>query len=385
MREKQSEAIRSEIDKNLKSERTAMETERKRLQDEKDKQEDLIKNRLAEELAREKQRIEQNALESFEEKIKFLEKENDDRRKENKELRAKEIALLEKEKALKNQQEEMELKLKEEILKESEAIETKAREAERQKFEMDKRQLLKQIEDSKKLAEEMRRKAEQGSMQLQGEVQELALEEMLGRKYPFDTIEEVKKGVRGADCIQTVVNKLNQECGRIVYESKRTKDFQNPWIEKVKQDQIKANADVAVIVTETMPKDMERFGERDGVWICNYREVESLSFVLREMIIRMHNIKSAEENKGDKMEILYNYLTSNEFSSKIQRIVEVYDNMILQLNREKRAMNKQWAEREKQIGLVQENFVALFGSIKGIAGNELDDAGILSLPDSDIE
>jgi len=151
---------------------------------------------------------------------------------------------------------------------------------------------------------------------------------------------------------------MQQECGSIVYESKRTKAFAGDWIGKLKQDMVTAKADIAVIVTETMPSDMDRFGEKDGV---------------------------SEENKGDKMELLYNYLTSNEFVQNIQRIVENYDGMINQLNSEKKAMHKIWAQREKSIWVVQENIGSLFGSIKGIAGNALSTSNVLELPDTTID
>ena len=222
-------------------------------------------------------------------------------------------------------------------------------------------------------------------MQLQGEVQEIAIEDLLSRTYPFDKIKEVPKGVRGADCIQSVINSMQQECGSIVYESKRTKNFSNAWIDKLKQDQMICRADIAVLVTQTMPNDIERFAQKNGVWICRFEDVKSLSFVLREMLIKTYSIKKAEENKGSKMELLYSYLTSSEFTQNIKRIVENYDAMIEQLNSEKKAMHKIWAAREKQIWVVQENISALFGSIKGIAGKELETSNVLELPDKQIE
>ncbi|NJM94281.1 MAG: DUF2130 domain-containing protein [Cytophagales bacterium] len=148
------------------------------------------------------------------------------------------------------------------MLERQHEIEEKAKLKERESFELERLKLLKQIDDNKKLAEEMKRKAEQGSMQLQGEVQEMALEELLMRSYPFDRVEEVPKGVNGADVIQTVISASQAVCGRIVYESKRTKAFAQEWIEKLKQDQITCRADLAVIVTETLPRDMDRFGQR---------------------------------------------------------------------------------------------------------------------------
>ncbi len=366
-------------------EKRKLEEERKQLSALRDNQEAMLKAELAKALENEKARIEKSAGEKYEEHIKALWEENEKRKSENKSLREKEVALMRQEAALKERQEEFELQVERQILEKQREIEEKARAKERESFEMEKVKLLKQIEDNKKLAEEMRRKAEQGSMQLQGEVQELALEDHLSRAYPFDRIQEVPKGMRGADSIQTVVNSLQQECGSIVYESKRTKSFANDWIDKLKQDQMACKADVAVLVTEAMPAGMERFGERDGVWICGFHEVGSVSLVLREMLIRTHSVRKSQENKGDRMELLYSYLTSNEFVQNIRRIVENFDSMMNQLNAEKKAMLKTWKEREKQIWVVHENISALFGSIKGIAGKELEASGVLQLPDARIE
>ncbi len=366
-------------------EKRKIEEEKRLFEEQREREGELFQAELTKQLKHEKSKIEKEALESVEEKMKALQEENEKRRAENKSLKEKEVALLKQEAELKEKQEDLNLQMEKQLLEKQKEIEDKARAKERESFELEKVKLLKQIEDNKKLAEEMKRKAEQGSMQLQGEVQELALEDLLSRTYPFDIIEEVPKGVRGADAIQIVINSNQQKCGSIVYESKRTKNFVNDWIEKLKQDQSICKADIAVIVTETYPGDMDRFGEKNGVWICSFHEVKSLSFVLREMLIKTNSLKLSQENKGDKMELLYNYLTSNEFVQNIKRIVENYDSMINQLNSEKKAMHKIWAEREKQIWVVQENVSALFGSIKGIAGNSLQTADVLQLPDKIIE
>lgn len=367
------------------TEKRKLEDERQKLNDQKERQDELLKDELAKALEQEKKKIEKSALETYEEKIKSLQDENEKRKAENKTLKQKEVSLLRQEAELKEKQEDLNLQMEKQLLEKQKEIEDKARAKERESFELEKVKLLKQIEDNKKLAEEMKRKAEQGSMQLQGEVQELAIEDLLSRTYPFDNIQEVPKGVRGADSIQIVINAIQQECGSIVYESKRTKNFSNDWIDKLKQDQIICKADISVLVTQTLPNDMDRFGEKDGVWICGFHEVKSLSFVLREILIKTHSVKIFQENKGDKMELLYNYLTSNEFVQNINRIVENYDGMIDQLNSEKKAMHKIWAIREKQIWVVQENISALFGSIKGIAGKELETSNVLQLPDKQIE
>jgi len=366
-------------------EKQKLEQEKNLFEKKQSEQSELFEAELARQLLKEKAKIEGSVLESFEQKMKLMREENDKRKAENKSLKEKEVVLLKQEVALKEKQEDLALSMEKQMLEKQKEIEDKARAKERESFELEKIKLLKLYEDQKKLTEEMKRKQEQGSMQLQGEVQELALEGLLARTYPFDKIAEVPKGIRGADSIQTVVNALQQECGSIVYESKRTKNFANDWIDKLKQDQITCKADIAVLVTASLPSDMDRFGEKNGVWICGFNEVKSLSFVLREMLIKTHSVRLAQENKGDKMELLYNYLTSNEFVQNIKRIVENYDEMIYQLNSEKKAMQKIWAVREKQIWVVQENVSALFGSIKGIAGNALDTSNVLELSDSAIE
>ena len=375
----------SEQSEKFNEEKRKIKQEKEQLDLQKEKQDELLKLEVDRQLKKQRQKIEKQANESVEEEIKSLQEENKKRKAENKSLKEKEISFLKREAELVEKQEDLSLQMEKDLLERQKEIEDKGRAKERQSFELEKVKLLKQIEDNKKLAEEMKRKAEQGSMQLQGEVQELAIEELLERSYPFDKIEEVAKGVRGADSIQTVINSSQQECGLIVYESKRTKSFANDWIDKLKQDQITCKADIAVLVTEVLPADMDRFGEKDGVWICGFHEVKSLSFVLREMLVKTNSVKMAQENKGDKMELLYHYLTSNEFVQNIKRIVENYDGMINQLNSEKKAMNKIWAIREKQIWVVQENVSALFGSIKGIAGNSLDTSDILELPDSTVD
>jgi hypothetical protein len=241
-----------------------------------------------------------------------------------------------------------------------------------QEHQLKVKELEKQLEDQRKLAEEMKRKAEQGSMQTQGEVQELALEELLRSTFPYDIISEVGKGVRGADCIQTVRSQYGNDCGKIIYESKRTKDFSKEWIEKLKADMLSNGADVAVIVTQAMPKDMEQFGQRDGVWICTFMDVKALAYVLREGIIKVAAITKAQDNRGDKMQMLYQYLTSQEFSSQWSAIREGYMAMRQSIQKEREAMEKLWKSREKQLDKILLNAAGIKGSIEGIAGMEVD-------------
>ncbi len=326
-----------------------------------------------------KEEVSKTMAEEYEAQLKALQTENQQRKAENKSLKEKEVALLAREQKLREEQEAMQLKIEKETLSRQQEIEEKARAKERESFALEKMQLLKQIEDNKRLAEEMKRKAEQGATQLQGEVQEIALENMLEMAYPFDAIEPVGKGIRGADCIQQVRNASRQICGSIVYESKRTKNFSNDWIEKLKNDQVGCKADIAVLVSQVLPDNIKHFGEHNGVWLCDFHSVKSLSFVLRDMLIRTHAIRQSHDNKGEKMDMLYHYLTSHEFAQHVQRIVENYDLMHKQINDERKAMERLWKKREKQIEVVQHNLAAMFGSIEGYTGNRLEDGGLLSL------
>ena len=301
--------------------------------------------------------------------------------------RAKEVAFLQKEQDLKTKEAELEVTLQRQLIEERGKLQEQLakEEAEKnnlkeQQFAMRTKELEKQIEDQKKLVEEMRRKQEQGSMQLQGEVQELMLEELLQTTFPFDKIEEVGKGVRGADCIQTVRNQFGSESGKIIYESKRTKDFANDWIEKLKSDMRTLGADVAIIVTQTLPKDMDRFGEKDGVYICTFTEVRSVALLLRNALLKIAEAKKSQENKGDKMVMLYDYLTSSEFSEQWKAIREGFMSMKLSIQKERDMMEKLWKSREKQLEKVLLNAAHIKGSVEGIAGA---DAVNLSITSSD--
>ena len=301
--------------------------------------------------------------------------------------RAKEVAFLQKEQDLKTKEAELEVTLQRQLIEERSKLQEQLakEEAEKnnlkeQQFAMRTKELEKQIEDQKKLVEEMRRKQEQGSMQLQGEVQELMLEELLQTTFPFDKIEEVGKGVRGADCIQTVRNQFGSESGKIIYESKRTKDFANDWIEKLKSDMRTLGADVAIIVTQTLPKDLDRFGEKDGVYICTFTEVRSVALLLRNALLKIAEAKKSQENKGDKMVMLYDYLTSSEFSEQWKAIREGFMSMKLSIQKERDMMEKLWKSREKQLEKVLLNAAHIKGSVEGIAGA---DAVNLSITSSD--
>lgn len=259
------------------------------------------------------------------------------------------------------------------------------RKEEQDKNELKNKELEKQLEDQKKLTVEMQRKQGQGSMQMQGEVQEMGIEEWLAAKFPLDTVEKIKKGERGADCLQIVNTRTRKNCGTIYYESKRTKSFQQGWIDKFKADIVEKKAGMGVLVTEAMPTDMERLGLKDGIWVCSFDEFKSLCTVFRESIIQISTAITTSDNKGNKMEMLYDFLTSHEFRLQIEAIVSGVSTMQTDLLTEQKAMNKIWSKREKQIEKVIKNTSRMHGSIEGIAGNAIQHVRQLGLSsDTDV-
>ena len=367
------------------------ETQLKKAKEEFEKQKkmesELFEQRLSEKLKEEKElfssQLRKKLQDEQSDQFDMLQKELNEKSEKLKELNKSkaEIERLKREKDELKESIEAETQkvLNDKISEEKEKI----RKSEQNKNELTVKELEKKLEDQKKLIDEMQRKHEQGSMQMQGEVQELVIEEWLASNFPLDVIDEVKKGVRGADCLQTVNTRTKQNCGTIYYESKRTKDFQKSWIEKFKEDIRDKGANIGVLVTDAMPNDMERVGLRDGIWICTFEEFKGLCFVLRESIIQISNALVSQENKSDKMGMLYDFLTSNEFKLQIEAIVEGFTQMKDDLESEKRAMQRIWKSREKQIEKVVTNTVNMYGSIKGIAGKAIGTVQALELPESD--
>jgi hypothetical protein len=355
--------------------------------------------KLAEKRARE------NAEAEFQARIESLEKDRQLKTEKLREMEKLAVSLQQRESLLAEREEHLELDMKKKLLEESDKIRRnaeklateKARLEFREKEEMYKREkeslelsirkesshqvekvreeermkyaeLQKKLEDQTRLADEMKRKAEQGSMQLQGEVQELAIEEFLKTTFPKDEVQEISKGVRGADCLHVVKDNFGNECGKILYESKRTKAFSRDWIAKLKEDVRLRGANVGVIVTEAMPGDMQRFGEIDGIWICSFAEFKSVSLLLRATMLRIGEVLASQENKGDKMQMLYDYLTGDEFRQRIEAISEAFGQMNHDLQKERSQALTNFAKREKQILKVMENTVALYGEVRGIGG-----------------
>ncbi|HEX4876551.1 MAG TPA: DUF2130 domain-containing protein [Chitinophagaceae bacterium] len=367
------DSIREEVQKELRSKMSEWQKQQQQKFEAQLLEEKKKTQRETEELIR------KSISADFEHKLQIAEKNNKEYEEKLKEAREQQTQFLKKEQELKNKEAELELSVQKKLQEEREKLAGEIRKLEEQRiaaketeFQLRLKEMEEKLEAQKKLAEEMKRKAEQGSMQSQGESQELLLEELLKTTFPFDVITEVGKGVRGADCIQTVRNGLGQECGKIIFESKRTKDFANDWIEKLKTDMRSQGADVAVIVTQALPKDMNSFGEKDGVWICSFTEVKPVVQMLRDAVIKIYTASKSQENKGDKMHLLYDYLTSREFAEQWSAIREGFMSMKISIQKERDQMEKLWKAREKQLEKVLLNAAHIRGSIEGISGTDVN-------------
>jgi hypothetical protein len=219
--------------------------------------------------------------------------------------------------------------------------------------------------------EELKRKAEQGSQQLQGEVQELELESLLRAEFPQDTIEPVPKGEHGGDVIHRVVGPNGQICGTILWESKRTKNWSDGWLAKLREDQRAAKAEIALIVSHVLPKDVDTFNRIDGVWVASFRCAIPVAIALRHSLIELATARQAGEGQQTKMELVYQYLTGPRFRHRIQAIVEKFADMQDDLERERKTMTKLWARRAEQIRCVVESTAGMYGDLQGIAGKTL--------------
>lgn len=367
------------------------------------------------------QRVKANTQAEFSAKLETLEKEASEKSQKIKELEKQSLALAQKEKELKEKEERSDLEMKKRLLEEEGKIRKEADQMARAKAEVEfqgkesdlKRQqesmelvikktameqvekvreeerlkhaeLQKKLDAQTRMAEEMQRKAEQGSMQLQGEVQELAIEEYLINTFPKDEVEEISKGVRGGDCVHVVKDNFGNECGRILYESKRTKTFSKEWIVKLKDDMRLKQAEIGVIVTEAMPGELTRFGQIDGIWICTFAEFKSVALLMRHTMNRIGEVIAAQDNKGDKMKLLYDYLTGNEFHQRIDAIREAFEQMNSDLQKERSQALSNFAKREKQIFKVMENTVALYGDVRGIAGGAVQSIKSLEMDDDQL-
>lgn len=288
-----------------------------------------------------------------------------------------ELELRKKARELEESQKSLELEIARKVDEEKEKIRMAAIDQFTETHRLKDLEKDKQMDGMRKTIDDLKRKAEQGSMQIQGEVLELDFEAALKTRFPYDTIEPVAKGMRGADIIQKVVSPAGQDSGSIIWETKRTKSWSDSWIEKLKNDQRDVNAEIAVIVTEAFPKGIQQFGQIDGIWITSPLLAGSIADVLRAGLIKVSQAVLSSVNKGEKMEILYDYLSGAPFRQKVEAIVEAFVSMKEDLDKEKRAALKNWSKREKQLEKVITSTAGMYGDMQGIIGASLPEIKLL--------
>lgn len=375
----------------LKNKEIELEKEKLIFEEKKRNENQIFQEKLTKKLEEERKKTELELQNKYFAKIRATELELSKKNVEITNLKHKEIELFRKEEEIRALKERQNLELEKRLLEEKTRITEQFQsqfdehlkiqiEQLNVQYQLQIKELQIQLEQQKKLAEELANKANQKSIELQGEAQERKLEEILKSEFPSDKIEEVPKGYSGADVLQSVINEFGKEVGKIIFESKRTKEFAKEWIGKLKDDQLKAQADIAILVTQSFPKDMERFAQKEGIWICHFEDLRQIVGILRETLIQISKIKLANENRGDKMKLLYDYLTGQEFATRVKNIIDSFSSMKFELDQEKRAFQRIWKQREVQIDRVISNTIDLYSTFSAIAGQGVLQIDNLDLP-----
>ena len=311
--------------------------------------------------------------------LKLLREQLAEQQRKTRTAQDAELVLRKDKAALEERQRELDLEVARKVDAEKQRLEESIRRTVGEEQSLKVKEKDKQIDDLKKLLDEAKRKSEQGSQELQGEVLELDIQAMLQQHFPHDVINPVPKGTRGADLVQEVRNGALRPCGSIVWETKNTKRWQAAWLDKLKEDQRAVGANLAVLVSVALPAEFGEFGQIDGIWIASLRAWPALATALREQLIQVAFAHAASEGKNEKMELMYRYLAGDQFRARVQGIVEAFTEMQEQVNRERRAMERLWKEREKQIERAITNTVGMYGEMRGIVGATMPEIPALSL------
>jgi hypothetical protein len=317
--------------------------------------------------------------EQTDQSLKLLREQLDEQQRKTRIAQDAELTLRKDKAALEERARELDLEVARKVDAEKQRLEQSIRKTVSEEQLLKVKEKDKQIDDLKKLLDEAKRRSEQGSQELQGEVLELDIQAALQRSFPHDIINPVPKGVRGADLVHGVRDGALRACGSIVWETKNTRHWQPAWLDKLKVDQRAAGANLAVLVSVALPPEFGEFGQIDGVWIASLRAWPALATALREQLIQVAFAHAASEGKHEKMELMYRYLAGDQFRQRVQGIVEAFTEMQDQVNRERRAMERLWKEREKQIERVVTNTVGMYGEMRGLVGATMPEIAALTL------
>lgn len=373
------ESVKAEMEAKIRRREKQLEKQQAEIREKESRLDALVQGELKKKMDEIRRKEREHLREDFELEMKDLQEQLREKSGELKKARKMELQLRKMERELKEKETELDLELQKRVTEEMDAIKQETRKTLQESFEMKMKTQEKTIDDLKKALEEAKRRAEQGSVQTQGEVMEMSLEDLLKSAFRFDEIIPVPAGSRGADILQKVKNESLQACGKILWEAKNARNWSNRWLRKLKDDQAAAGAEAAVIVTETLPGGITDFGISDGILVTKKSYAVALAALLRESLIRLNYAQNAVVGLSEKMTMLYKYITGPEFRQKVEIIIEAFDGMLGQLEREKRAMLKLWKEREQQIRRVLENTAGMYGDFKGLIGSELSGMDMLEL------
>ena len=388
------ETVRKEYEEKLAEQKHALSKQQKELaQKEKaieEKEKDIderIQQGLKIELEAQKkilsEKAKKEARDEFSLEMKDLRDDLKTKEERLEEAKKTELQLRKRERELEERAKDIELEVARKIDQERKRVEDEVVKRISDERRMKDAEKEKQISDMRKQIEDLKRRAEQGSQQTQGEVQELELEKEISQLFPIDNVQPVPKGMQGANVIQEVLTNSGNRCGAIIWESKRTKNWSDGWISKLKDDQRTAKADVAVIVTEVLPKDVRNFSFVDGVWVTNYASFHGLALALRQKLTELAFTKSMAVSKDKKADILFHYLTGPEFRQRVEAIIEAFSDMKTELDKEKRLYERSWAKREKQLQSVLLNTAGMYGDLQGMIGSSMQTIPALEAGSSD--
>lgn len=357
-----------------------MKTKEQTLAKEYESKEEELNNRLLKERRQIEERARKNIAQTQQLEVADLKERLAEKEEKLKVAEEQELVMRKKQRDLEERTRATEIDLARRLDQERQKIADKISEEAEEKHRLKDAEKEKQMTDMRKQIEDLKRKADQGSQKLQGEVLELDLEEALKREFPFDVIESVAPGVRGADIIHAVKTQSGRECGKILWETKRTKTWNDQWVSKLKGDQRNTKADIAVLVSEALPDGFKQFREINGIWVTDITSAICLSIALRVVLNQVARERALQTGKKEKAELVYGYLTGMEFKSRVEAIIEAFGSLKDDLDTERRSMERAWSKREKQIQQVILNIAGMHGELAGLAGSSLPGIRMLELP-----
>jgi len=371
--------LKGQMEKDVLEKQNQLKIREQQLEESLKNADENLRKRLEGEKLKLWERAKEEAAKKMELEVKDLKIANQEKEKQLEEMRKQELDLRQKARELETKEKNLEIEFNRKMDEATKKLYEQAKEEANESSKMKLAEKDKQLEQLKKALDEANKKAEQGSMQVQGDAQESQLKMALASSFPQDLIEDVPTGIKGADLVQTVVSGFGQKMGIILWESKNTKAWGADWIKKLKDDQSDIKADIVIIASQVLPDGVDNFGLVDGVWVTAYKYAIPLANALRLQLMEINKIRLANVGKDQKLEMLYTYLSGAEFRNRIETIVMAFDSLKQGLDAEKRSMEKIWSRREKEIERVIKNTVGFYGDVEGIMGKSLPTISALEL------